>query len=63
MILANNDCSQVIKLKVCYYQSQRCVPFAVPPYGRKEVVLGIMPAMKEFQFEYREQFDLGFGAN
>jgi hypothetical protein len=25
------------------------------------VVLGIMPAMTQFQFEYREQFDQGIG--
>jgi len=44
---------------VCYYQSQQCVPLDVPAYGRKEVVLGIMPAMNQFQFEYRESFNQG----
>jgi len=61
MIMASNDCSQLIKAQVCYYQSKQCVPLDVPAYGRKEVLLGIMPAMTQFQFEYREQFDQGIG--
>jgi hypothetical protein len=61
MISASNDCSQPIKMQVCYYQTQQCIPVGVPAYGRKEVVLGIMPAMKQFQFEYREMFDQGMG--
>jgi hypothetical protein len=65
MITVRNDCSQPIKMQVCYYQSQHCAPLEVPGYGRKEATLGIMPAMKEFRFEYREQFGqgLGFGKN
>jgi hypothetical protein len=59
IITANNDCSQPIKIHVCYYQSQYCTLIEVPPYGRKEALLGIMPAMKEFRFEYKEQFDQG----
>jgi hypothetical protein len=61
IIMASNDCSQPIKVRVCYYQSQQCIPLDVPGYGRKEVVLGIMPAMNQFRFEYREQFDQGMG--
>jgi len=61
MIMGNNNCSQPIKVQVCYYQSQQCVPLIVPAYGRKEIVLGIMPAMDQFRFEYRELFDQGMG--
>jgi hypothetical protein len=57
MVIAQNDCSQRIKMQVCYYQSQQCVAMNVPPYGRQDLVLGIMPAMNEFRFEFREQFD------
>jgi hypothetical protein len=68
MISASNNCGQPIKMQVCYYQTQTCILVNTPAYGRKEVVLGIMPAMKQFQFEYREQFDqntggLGIGLN
>ena len=61
MISASNDCSHPIKMQVCYYQTRQCIPVDVSAYGRKEAVLGIMPAMKQFQFEYREQFDQGMG--
>ena len=55
-IFASNGCSQPIKMQVCYYKSQHCVPVDVPGYGRKEAVLGVLPAMKDFRFEYHEQF-------
>ena len=51
VISANNSCPQVIKMDVCYYRSQRCVPLSVPGYSRREVVLGVMPAIKDFRFE------------
>ena len=57
MIVAKNDCGRLIKLQVCYYQSQNCVAMNVPPYGREELVLGIMPEMSGFRFEFREKFD------
>jgi hypothetical protein len=65
---AKNDCSVAVKAQVCYYQSQKCTPLTVPPYGRGQVVLGIMPAQNQFRFEYREQFDgtmppMGFRLN
>jgi hypothetical protein len=59
MITASNDCSQPIKIQVCYYQSQHCTLIEVPAYGRKDALLGIMPEMKEFRYEYKEQFDQG----
>ena len=61
LILVSNNCSQPLKLQVCYYQSQHCAAVEVPGYARKEATLGIMPAMKEFRFEYREQFGQGLG--
>jgi hypothetical protein len=59
IISVSNDCSQAIKIQVCYYQSHDCTTIDVPGYGRKEATLGIMPAMKDFRFEYKEQFDQG----
>jgi hypothetical protein len=55
-ITADNHCSTLIKLKVCYYGSLTCLPVEVPPYGRKETLLGFFPAMKEFRYQYTEQF-------
>jgi hypothetical protein len=56
VILATNECSQRIKADVCYYLSDHCVSLDVPSYGRDEKILGIMPSMTGFRFEYREQF-------
>jgi hypothetical protein len=56
MIVATSACSQIIKLKVCYYHTDRCVDLALPAYSQKEAMLGIMPRMDGFRFEYREQF-------
>jgi len=59
VITVTNECSLIIKVDLCYYKSQRCTSIAVPAYGRKEVTLGIMPAMKDFRFQYKEKFDQG----
>jgi hypothetical protein len=56
VITAFNECSNRIKLEACYYLSRHCTLVEVPPYGRTEVVLGIMPSMNGFRFEFREQF-------
>jgi len=57
VIVAKNSCSQIIKMQVCYFQSDRCIPMTLSSYASAEVVLGIMPAMKEFRYEYREEFN------
>jgi len=64
MIIVDNDCSQRIKMQVCYYKSEHCILIDILGYGHKQSTLGIMAAMKEFRFEYKEQFDQGtvFGA-
>ena len=56
MIEATNACSQVIKLKVCYYHSDRCVDFDAPAYSKKGATLGVMPAQSQFRFEVKERF-------
>ena len=56
MIEATNACSQVIKLKVCYYHSDRCVDFDAPAYSKKGTTLGVMPALSQFRFEVKERF-------
>ena len=56
VILAKNSCAENIRLEVCYYGSQRCIPMSVPGYSRREVVLGVMPATQDFRFEFKERF-------
>jgi hypothetical protein len=57
MIVVVNQCSERIKLQVCYYQSHHCMMMDLPSFGRSEAILGIMPAMSGFRFEFREQFN------
>jgi hypothetical protein len=52
----SNICGQNIKLQVCYHNSQDCIAMSVPPWGRKDAVLGIYPALQDFRFDSREQF-------
>jgi hypothetical protein len=56
IILAVNTCAQVIKFKICYYKAQHCLTLEAPAYAKKQAVLGIVPSMKDFRFEYTELF-------
>jgi hypothetical protein len=56
LIRATNSCSQRIKMQVCYYKTQHCVQIELGPYDHKDAALGIYPALKDFRFEYTEQF-------
>jgi len=56
LITATNSCIKPIKMRVCYYRTQHCVAMELPGRSRKEAVLGIMPTIKDFKFEFRERF-------
>jgi len=56
MVLATNACGQMIKVRVCYYHSDHCINLDMPAYSQKEAMLGIMPAMGGFRFEFKERF-------
>jgi hypothetical protein len=56
IIAGQNHCSQTIRLTVCYYGSQTCVPLHVPPYGGQEVSLGVAAGTPDFHYQYTEQF-------
>jgi hypothetical protein len=56
LVFGTNECAQMIKLRICYYKTSDCIQMDLPPYGRKEMTLGIFPSIKDFQFEFREQF-------
>ncbi len=51
-----NNCPQRIAMRVCYYGSQECVPAEIPGHERKEIILGTLPSVKDFRFEFREKF-------
>jgi hypothetical protein len=56
LIFITNACSQPIKFQVCYFGTTNCKSMDVAGYGRQETLLGIMPAMRDFRYQYREQF-------
>jgi hypothetical protein len=56
LITASNSCAQRIRVQVCYFRSQQCVMMDVPGRGRREAVLGTLPSIKDFRFEFRERF-------
>jgi hypothetical protein len=52
----DNHCSDRIKLKVCYADTEDCTDVEVPGYGRKDQVIGVFPALQLFRYEVKEQF-------
>jgi hypothetical protein len=51
-----NSCGLNIKVKVCYHMSEDCITMDVPPWDRKDSVLGIYPALKDFKYDAKELF-------
>jgi hypothetical protein len=56
VIAVRNNCPQRIAMQLCYYQTRDCIPMQISGGERKEAVLGILPAVKDFRFEFREKF-------
>jgi hypothetical protein len=52
-LLINNQCSQSIRLSICYYRTRTCSIFAIAGYTRQLKLFGIFPE-KDFRIEYRE---------
>ncbi len=58
-VILNNHCSERIKVKVCYHRTDDCTDVEVPPRSRKQQIIGVLPAMQQFRYDVREQFDAG----
>jgi hypothetical protein len=56
LVSVTNSCGQHIKVKICYHNSQSCIMVDAPPWGREDKVLGIFPALRDFRYDYTEQF-------
>jgi hypothetical protein len=56
VVTVKNSCAQRITAQVCYYRSQDCLLMEVPGGERKEAILGSLPSVKDFRFEFREKF-------
>jgi hypothetical protein len=55
-VAVTNSCGEIIRMKICYHNTQECIMVDAPPWGRQDKVLGIFPALKEFGYDYTEQF-------
>jgi hypothetical protein len=51
-----NECAQRIKVQVCYFHTESCITVEAPPYGRKDGLLGVYPKLRDFRYDYKEQF-------
>ena len=56
IVSVSNRCRKSIKLRVCYFKSDRCVDMEVAGQQRKDIVLGIFPNLQYFRYSYREKF-------
>lgn len=55
VITAVNGCPQRIALHVCYYNSESCIELEVPGNDRKKAILGTLPAVKDFRYQFQER--------
>jgi hypothetical protein len=56
LITVRNNCPQRIAMQVCYYLTHDCIPMEIPGGARKDAILGTLPSVKDFRFEFREKF-------
>ncbi len=56
MIEIKNNCSQSIRTQVCYLRTQECITLEVAGHMTKQGILGTLPSIKDFQYEFRERF-------
>ena len=54
VLVLQNQCLRLIKIRACYTESDRCVDAEVQGLTRKELVLGISPTVKFFSYDFRE---------
>jgi hypothetical protein len=50
IISVKNKCPRLIKVKVCYFDSDRCKSFNVGSFGREDVMLGSMTNQYSFRY-------------
>lgn len=50
VVSINNKCSRLIKVKVCYFRSDRCRDLDLQPYKRVDTILGSMAGVAFFRY-------------
>lgn len=54
MISVENRCLKPLKLRFCYFGSDRCTDVDLPGLKRKDLVLGVYPGLKTFRYSWTE---------
>lgn len=55
LVSIKNNCPRSIKVKVCYYGSDRCNDVIVQQYGRVDTILGTMTGVKTFRYSVSQK--------
>jgi hypothetical protein len=50
-----NNCPRLIKVKICYFQTDRCKDVAVAGYQRADTVLGTMVKVTTFRYSMTQK--------
>lgn len=50
IVSIKNSCSRLIKIKLCYYGSDRCREVNLLAYKREDVILGTMTKVRQFRY-------------
>lgn len=56
IVSITNQCPTTIRLKLCYYKSDKCQDIEVGARARKDVIMGVAPNMQYFRYSYTEKF-------
>jgi hypothetical protein len=56
ILLLDNQCSQAIKIRACYYKSSSCTVMRIGAYQRQQQNLGVSTT-PDFRYSFREYLD------
>jgi hypothetical protein len=56
-LIVNNSCGIPIKLRACYFGTEKCNDVSVGAFTRRREIFSIQPNAKDFRFEFREYFN------
>ncbi|PDT87309.1 hypothetical protein CO669_25995 [Bradyrhizobium sp. Y36] len=51
VVSVKNNCPKAIRVKVCYFRSDKCNDFDLQGYKRIDAVLGTMSGVREFKYQ------------
>ena len=55
LVSVKNNCPRQIKVKICYYGSEKCNEIRVAGYARQDAILGTMTGVRYFRYVLSRQ--------